>query len=675
MLEKIATIADIADKNGNHQLADDLTNLIKKQANFFEAFRTLFDPTISGLDSNSSYWKRLQRGWQKGKIDKGVGLLLAINAERTKTNKKIEQLSEPIRDFQNQINDLYNKLRSGNSDLNASNLKNELKEIQNSLKDMTKLVNSKELKDALRLRDKLQEQQSKALDKVRGLDDESKEYLASVLKAEPKFDLTGRGPLGSEPQNTMDPDYIPRSLRSWLKKFNVPTMPIYADAKTPGGKQEFKEFKDTYGVYPKALIEYLRANEPARTEGYKLFGRYFNEMLQKAINTTEYDDKLAAAFRRQEEVPGSEFAQQSSKEKIKDESVKKPMEEKLKRLSDEPAKPSLIMWLNDLDIERQPIHGGAGAKSGKGWGAFQGFAEKYGYTPKAITSFFENNQDKNNEGFKLFGPNFGELLRHANQVQIFDDEIARGIHKSLSTQKDLKPLFPDDIEKPSAATEISAPTSQTSQEQNEKDVIDILKREQAQKELSEQKRKKRQQEAEDLAKQMGRVQKMVGPLSKNPLGLAPSSENTEPSLSPIETTRPLATSKAERVEREIVRLGRMRKLKKIAEPDQDADIFDAFPEGRETFDEERQYDPAQMMLDEFEDVQMEDFPELSDDEKFMKAMLKLERMKLKKRLEQLERNIGVMEQSEYKGTSLNDALRERAQILAKLEYLLGNEYD
>ena len=296
MLTKLATIADFADRCGEYTIANDADKLTK-QAQLFTALQTLFDPNHSGLDRDSSYWKRLQRGWTRGRMDRGLGILLAINVERTKLNKQILELTAPVKEFQEQVGAFYDKIQAGTNDVNASNLKTELRELQSGLKKMLNLVGSRELKNALKLRERLQEQQLKALEKVKGLDPETIDYLSSVLKGENKAKPeTANG-------NPKVDQEAAKDITKWLRSLGIKPMKIN-EGKKSNDPNIFRQFINAYHMNPIAVSAYFNDNVGAMNKGFDMFGKDFSEMLYYAERVIKADQDLAA--KEQAAVPGVE---------------------------------------------------------------------------------------------------------------------------------------------------------------------------------------------------------------------------------------------------------------------------------------------------------------------------------------------------------------------------------
>lgn len=291
---KLATIADFADRNGDYKTANEIA-LLTKEAQLFDALRTLFDPGFSGLDRDSKYWNRLQRGWRRGKMDRGLGLILAINAERTKLNRKIEELAAPIKLFQQEVDAFYNKIIAGSNDVNASNLKNELRQLQDSLKSTLKLVSGKDLRRALILRERLSEQQLKSLDKIKGLDEESKTYLSSVLRGE-----IAAGQQGAEQVNPV----TSMGIAKWLKTLGIKPRGIHEGRKSKN-VNVFRPFIKEYHTNPTAIVEFFNANPAAMDKGFDAFGKDFGEMVFWAENAVKKDAEEAAKEVKEEQLPGA----------------------------------------------------------------------------------------------------------------------------------------------------------------------------------------------------------------------------------------------------------------------------------------------------------------------------------------------------------------------------------
>lgn len=287
MFKKLAAIADILDSNGHNEIANTATQLLK-QAQLFESLRSLFDPESAGLDRDTAYWKRLQRGWSRGKMDRNLGLVLAIMAERTKINKKIDELSEPIKGFQEQVATFYDKLRSHNSEVRADGLKNELRDLQNGLKSMLKLVASKELKNALRLRERLQDQQLKAAEKIKGLDDDTKTNLLSILSGDKS--ANNENEIALNKQNIDIPTAI--RMAKWLRSVGLKQKGLH-DGRKSKNINIFRSFISEYHANPTAIIEFFNSNPQAMEKGFDLFGKDFSNMLFWAENAIKKDQEAA----------------------------------------------------------------------------------------------------------------------------------------------------------------------------------------------------------------------------------------------------------------------------------------------------------------------------------------------------------------------------------------------
>lgn len=182
-LFKLGSIADFADRNGYHEIASDCTQLLKN-AQIFDALSTLLNPSESELGDDAGFWKRLTRGWKSGKFDKRLGLALAINEEREKVNKRILELAEPLKTFSDQISSFYNKVRSGGDNYSALDFKSELSQLKSELSKMKMLIAGRPIYKLLDQRNRLNQQQVSAIDKIKGIDPEKKAILIKLLKGE-----------------------------------------------------------------------------------------------------------------------------------------------------------------------------------------------------------------------------------------------------------------------------------------------------------------------------------------------------------------------------------------------------------------------------------------------------------------------------------------------------------
>jgi hypothetical protein len=449
MLEKLAILANKADQYGEYEFADSATEIIRT-AQLWNSLRTLFDPEHTpGLDRNTPFWKRLSKGWSRGRMDRNLGLVLAIMTERTKLNEKINKLTAPLKEFQEAVSAFYEQLRSGA--IKSDNFRSEARNLQKGLKETLNLISGKDLRQILKMRERLESQQLSAAEKIKGLDEETKNNLMSALRGE---DLPGMPAATGRPSDMFqDPNMgTDRKLRQWLKKFPIARL-SFKDAKSPAGSWSFRKFM-----------------------------------------------------------------------------------------------------------------------------------EKYGAHPKAVADFFNNNASAQADGFDLFPEQFSELLRHANEMVRYDDEISRGVHRSQQTQKQEVPGALDMPERQddNNTEPMIVPPAKLEDGQKMEEPIDS----EGEKKLE----RLQQEEAEKL--------------KRNELIRAIQNRGKIPQSIP---TAPLARSTAERMGREITRLGRVRALNKIAE-DEDMDIYEALPEGRERFDEGKDYDPTETRL------QMEKGPTIEDDE-------------------------------------------------------------
>jgi len=300
MFQKLAAIADFADRNGQYDVASSATQIIKN-AQLFDALRTLFDPGYSGLERDSSYWKRLQRGWSRGRMDRGIGLLLAINAERTKLNKQIAEYAAPLKEFQLKINEFYDKIRAGEADFGGGDLRQETSQLKKQLNEMLKLVDNKQLRKALDMRNRLNAQQIKALDKVKGLDEDTKSYLASVLRGEqpPQAKSSEKEVPGAI---APAPEYGPASIAKktteqkaiadWLKLQKIPRVEYDEGFSTPRSRGRASTIYARYGINPIVLAEFFKNNPDKKDEVLDLVGsKPFNKMFEDLRWALELEKK------------------------------------------------------------------------------------------------------------------------------------------------------------------------------------------------------------------------------------------------------------------------------------------------------------------------------------------------------------------------------------------------
>jgi len=286
MFEKLAAIADFADQNGQYGVANDATKIIK-EAQLWDAIKTLFDPEHTpGVDADTSWRDRLSRGWGRGKMDRNLGLVLSIMTERTKLNEKIEKMTAPIKGFQTEVTSFYDRLRDGR--ITSSNLRQESRVLQSALKDALSLISGKELKQTLKLRERLEKQQQIAADKMKGLDDTTRSNLMAVLKGE---SLPG---IGSVPGSRAPiGDGGTDAMKRWLKNQPIPKLSMHDGAITQPGQYSFRGFKVLYGYNPKAIVDYFGSNIKAQEEAFDRYPKVFHEMFRHAQALQTFDDEVA----------------------------------------------------------------------------------------------------------------------------------------------------------------------------------------------------------------------------------------------------------------------------------------------------------------------------------------------------------------------------------------------
>ena len=180
MIDKLVKIANYADNSGNFALANNVDNLLK-QAGIFDAFRTLVDPSYGGLDQTSSYWKRMQRGLRKGRIDRKIGVIFSLSIQREQLDTEITKLAAPVAEYKKVVDNFYDKLIA--KTVVPSNLKNEVRELRIALRSMEKLLASRRLVSLLKTREKVHMQMKTAVEQLKALSPESKDYLIKLLSA------------------------------------------------------------------------------------------------------------------------------------------------------------------------------------------------------------------------------------------------------------------------------------------------------------------------------------------------------------------------------------------------------------------------------------------------------------------------------------------------------------
>ena len=280
---KLAYVADFADENGEYELANNADQIIC-QAQVFDALQELFSPT----DPKASWWNRMVRGWRSGKFGKPLGMVMAIAAERTKLNKKIEERLAPMKAFQEHVGILHDKIKAGAENYHSGDFKEELRSLNSSLKEMVKLVNSRDLRKELDLRNRLNSQQIKAFERIKGYPPEELEKLKRLLSPE------AQSAAATPPKK--------EELNDWLKVVvTKKQLPEYGA--TAEDINIFRSFFNMYSQNPVAIIEFFNdpANQKVRDDGEAKFGSAFNDMLFFAKDRIFNDKKAAKKEKIQEE--------------------------------------------------------------------------------------------------------------------------------------------------------------------------------------------------------------------------------------------------------------------------------------------------------------------------------------------------------------------------------------
>lgn len=303
MLEKLAAIANFADQHGEYEMANDLTQLVKN-AQLFDALRSLFDPSTSELGPDDSWWRRLTRGWQKGKFDRRLGLALAINAERTKLNKKIEQLSAPLKEFSAQVSAFYDKVKSGGDNYTATDFKAELSKLKSDAAKMKNLVGGRDLRKALDMRNKLNQQQIAAVEKIKGIDPEHKDFLIKLLNGEIKQAPTGEAAReeavpGAKPDAGVKKTQEEKAIGDWLKLQNIVRRPYDEGFTTSRSAKRAAIMYQRYGFNPFAILEFFKEHPEKKEEGVELFGH----RLRKLFDDLNYAVEFEKAQQQKTEKP------------------------------------------------------------------------------------------------------------------------------------------------------------------------------------------------------------------------------------------------------------------------------------------------------------------------------------------------------------------------------------
>jgi hypothetical protein len=267
------------------------------------------------VETNTPFWNRLSKGWARGKVDRNLGLVLAIMAERTRLNEKIEKITAPIKSFQEDVTAFYEKLHNGH--ITSDNFKDESRSLQRGLKETLNTITGKDLRTLLKMRERLIKQQLTAADSISKLSDESKNNLMALIRGESLPGVSSNTP-GAQPGSNnnapplndvkmpFDKEYVPPSLRSWLKKLNIAQLPINAHAKTGLGRHQFSTFMSAYGRHPKAVTDYFNNNGSAQAAGFDSFGEYFGEMLRRARQIQIADDEASVGLRDSKQPQGEE---------------------------------------------------------------------------------------------------------------------------------------------------------------------------------------------------------------------------------------------------------------------------------------------------------------------------------------------------------------------------------
>ncbi len=306
MLEKIAAIANFADQNGQYETANELTQLLKT-AQLFEAIKSLFDPSAGG-----DFLKRLSRGWKRGKFDRRLGLVFAINEEREALNQKIEKLSKPLKEFADKVNSFYTKILSGagTSNYSSTDFKGDLATLRTDAAKIKSTLNSRDLRKSLDYRNKLNDQQLKAVENLRGVDEQQKATLISLLRGEAAPEAAKKESLPGvveKPKDLMHGQNT-TALLDWLKTLSVSTAKIDRDFSTREGISAAIKFQNEYKYSPAKLLEYFmdKNREQFLSYGRDNFKKAFEEMLAAAAAALKAEENG-----RQAPSPAQEMAAQT----------------------------------------------------------------------------------------------------------------------------------------------------------------------------------------------------------------------------------------------------------------------------------------------------------------------------------------------------------------------------
>lgn len=109
MLEKIAAVADYADKVGEYSLADELT-AFTKQAGVLEGLWNLINPKNYGGDKDRKLLNRLQKSLLQGKLEKRLARSMSKLIEVGRIEQAIAQESSPLKAFIDETTGLYNSI-------------------------------------------------------------------------------------------------------------------------------------------------------------------------------------------------------------------------------------------------------------------------------------------------------------------------------------------------------------------------------------------------------------------------------------------------------------------------------------------------------------------------------------------------------------------------------------
>lgn len=642
MLTKLAYIAEVADKSGHYEFAD-LTAQLLKQAGVFDALYTLLDPSHSGLDQTSGWWKRLLKGWRRGRMDKAFGLALAIKAELNQLNAKINESIAPIKDFQALVADFYDKVMAGDNDVNAGNLNQELKDLQRGLRDTLSRVTDAKLKAALNHRQRLKEQLAKAIERIRGLGDDEKEFLVETVLQGKKAPLPEEAKMapsaggGSEEKaqsSTTGRSNDLSDMRGWLRTLSIKRMPVGAGAKTGRGQNFFRDFADKYGFNPIAITEFFDQNGEAQAEGLARFSEPDTSARRRMVSG---DDKKKPTG----PFPGlfSEMLRLARQVQKNDE----------RYVEEESGKPSVVEPKTPETAQSKPSA-----------------------TPLAPPPTPDQAAQRRKE-----------MLDKAEE-EARKAQMAPGVAPvSPSKEEEIIPAPGLSVEEEKLRREISPELRQRLEEvRRVRERVDQLMRYQAEKKAKEEERRKAKKaskpkspaktSAERIERQIMRLARMRDikmAMDENDYwdDLGNRLEEEEASLK----SKMEAEGKIECPECSMyVKPGQMHypggdpeegpahtpEQAVKYEPETEievsnkepeealTDIFDVYPEGQERYKEDKEYDPAQMMLDEYTDIQSDwDYEEKGD---------------LERRLNRLKRQIKTLETMNDKSEEGQKALKE-----------------